>query len=85
MAEPRSIGRCWGPEGRARARAWWQPRPTAHPRSRSTGRPAGAASSHSRLVILELSGDVITEMTTYLDAARLFPLFDLPADIMADR
>jgi RNA polymerase sigma-70 factor (ECF subfamily) len=37
------------------------------------------------LVILELSGDVITEMTTYLDAERLFPLFDLPADIAVDR
>ncbi len=49
-------------------------------------RPVGAGGYKPfALVILELSGDLITEMTTYLDAERLFPLFDLPADIMADR
>jgi RNA polymerase sigma-70 factor, ECF subfamily len=37
------------------------------------------------LVILELSGGVITELTTYLDAERLFPLFDLTAKLIADR
>jgi RNA polymerase sigma-70 factor, ECF subfamily len=37
------------------------------------------------LVILELSGSVITEMSTYLDAQRLFPLFDLPAELASDR
>jgi RNA polymerase sigma-70 factor, ECF subfamily len=31
------------------------------------------------LVILELSGGAIIDTTTYLDADRLFPLFDLPS------
>jgi RNA polymerase sigma-70 factor (ECF subfamily) len=48
-------------------------------------RPAGRGFEPFALIILELSGDVITEITTYLDAERLFPLFDLPADIMAGR
>jgi len=49
-------------------------------------RPGGSGGYEPfALVILELSGDVITEMTTYLDAERLFPLFDLPAELMADR
>jgi RNA polymerase sigma-70 factor, ECF subfamily len=30
------------------------------------------------LVVIELSDGLITETTTYLDAKRLFPLFDLP-------
>ncbi|GIH17461.1 sigma-70 family RNA polymerase sigma factor [Rugosimonospora africana] len=33
------------------------------------------------LVVLELSGDLIRDTTTYLDAERLFPLFGLPAEI----
>ena len=49
-------------------------------------RPAGRGGFEPfALVILELSGDMITEMTTYLDAERLFPLFDLPAGLLADR
>jgi len=49
-------------------------------------RPAGRGGFEPfALVILELSGEVITEMTTCLDAGRLFPLFDLPAGILADR
>jgi RNA polymerase sigma-70 factor (ECF subfamily) len=35
------------------------------------------------LIVLELSGGLITETTTYLDAARLFPLFNLPTGIKA--
>jgi RNA polymerase sigma-70 factor (ECF subfamily) len=44
-------------------------------------RPVGPGGGYEpfALVILELSGGVITEMTTYLDAQRLFPLFDLPS------
>lgn len=37
------------------------------------------------LVVLELSGGAITELTTYLDVERLFPLFDLTAELAADR
>ncbi len=49
-------------------------------------RPAGRGGFEPfALVILELSGEVITEMTTCLDAGRLFPLFDLPAGLLADR
>lgn len=33
------------------------------------------------LVVLELAGGWIVETTSYLDAARLFPLFGLPADL----
>jgi RNA polymerase sigma-70 factor, ECF subfamily len=37
------------------------------------------------LVVLELSGGAVTELTTYLDAERLFPLFDLTGELRADR
>jgi RNA polymerase sigma-70 factor (ECF subfamily) len=37
------------------------------------------------LVTLELSGDVITALTNYLDVERLFPLFGLPVKLPADR
>ncbi|GAA5187725.1 sigma-70 family RNA polymerase sigma factor [Rugosimonospora acidiphila] len=33
------------------------------------------------LVIVEVSGGLITDTVTYLDAERLFPLFDLPAEL----
>jgi RNA polymerase sigma-70 factor, ECF subfamily len=44
-------------------------------------RPAGPGGRPEpfALVVLEVSGGWITGMTTYLDAKRLFPLFDLPA------
>ncbi|MCC5580116.1 sigma-70 family RNA polymerase sigma factor [Microtetraspora sp. AC03309] len=35
------------------------------------------------LMVVELSGGLITETTTYLDAERMFPLFDLPATPVA--
>jgi|SRR5215207_1198388 len=43
-------------------------------------RPSGPEGGYEpfALVILEVSGGLITETTTYLDAERLFPLFDLP-------
>ncbi|MEU4835228.1 sigma-70 family RNA polymerase sigma factor [Streptosporangium sp. NPDC023615] len=36
------------------------------------------------LVVVAVSGDLITELTTYLDADRLFPLFGLPAVLEAE-
>lgn len=47
----------------------------------------GAPGGHEpfALVILELSDGAITELTTYLAAERLFPLFGLPAELVADR
>ncbi|MEV4065684.1 sigma-70 family RNA polymerase sigma factor [Nonomuraea dietziae] len=43
--------------------------------------PTGPYGRHEpfALVVLSLSGGLITELTTYLDAARLFPLFGLPS------
>lgn len=43
-------------------------------------RPGGPDGGHQpfALVVMEISDGSITEMTTYLDAQRLFPLFDLP-------
>ena len=35
------------------------------------------------LVVVEVSGGVISETTTFLDASRLFPLFDLPVAPMS--
>jgi RNA polymerase sigma-70 factor (ECF subfamily) len=45
--------------------------------------PAASGGGHEpfALVVLELSGGRVTGMTTYLDAERLFPLFDLPAHL----
>jgi RNA polymerase sigma-70 factor (ECF subfamily) len=37
------------------------------------------------LVVLEFSGNCVVETTTYLDAARLFPLVDLPMDWQPQR
>jgi RNA polymerase sigma-70 factor, ECF subfamily len=44
-------------------------------------RPSGPGGRYEpfALVVVEVSDGLIVEMTTYLDAARLFPLFDLPA------
>ncbi|MGC5016304.1 sigma-70 family RNA polymerase sigma factor [Streptosporangium sp. DT93] len=44
-------------------------------------RPSGSGGGLEpfALVVLTIPGDLITEMTTYLDADRLFPLFGLPA------
>ncbi|MEU4696773.1 sigma-70 family RNA polymerase sigma factor [Nonomuraea dietziae] len=43
--------------------------------------PTGPYGRHEpfALVVLSLSGGLITELTTYLDAGRLFPLFGLPS------
>jgi RNA polymerase sigma-70 factor, ECF subfamily len=43
-------------------------------------RPAGTAGSYEgfALVVLDVAAGRITDITTYLDAQRLFPLFDLP-------
>jgi RNA polymerase sigma-70 factor (ECF subfamily) len=43
-------------------------------------RPTGTAGSYEgfALVVLDIAGGRITDITTYLDAQRLFPLFDLP-------
>jgi RNA polymerase sigma-70 factor (ECF subfamily) len=43
-------------------------------------RPSGPAGGYEpfALVVLELADGLITETTTYLDAERLFPLFELP-------
>jgi RNA polymerase sigma-70 factor (ECF subfamily) len=48
-------------------------------------RPAGSGPGYEpfALVVLELSRGAITETTTYLDAGRLFPLFDLPTGSVA--
>jgi RNA polymerase sigma-70 factor, ECF subfamily len=37
------------------------------------------------LVVIEVSEGLITETTTFLDAERLFPLFDLPTGAVALR
>ena len=46
-------------------------------------RPSGPEGAHEpfALLIIEVSGGWITETATYLDAARLFPLFDLPLEL----
>ncbi len=43
-------------------------------------RPSGPEGGYEpfALVVIEVSDGLITETTTYLDAERLFPLFDLP-------
>src|SRR6266536_5252570 len=43
-------------------------------------RPSGPQGGYEpfALVVIEVSDGLITETTTYLDAKRLFPLFDLP-------
>jgi RNA polymerase sigma-70 factor (ECF subfamily) len=43
-------------------------------------RPSGPQGGYQpfALVVIEVTGGLITETTTYLDAKRLFPLFDLP-------
>jgi RNA polymerase sigma-70 factor (ECF subfamily) len=43
-------------------------------------RPSGPQGNYEpfALVVIEVSGGLITEATTYLEAERLFPLFDLP-------
>jgi RNA polymerase sigma-70 factor (ECF subfamily) len=45
-------------------------------------RPSGPHGRYEpfALVVIELRDGLISEMTTYLDAERLFPLFDLPTD-----
>ena len=49
-------------------------------------RPTGPDGGYEpfALVILDLSDGSIAGMTTYLDAARLFPLFGLPTGADAD-
>jgi RNA polymerase sigma-70 factor, ECF subfamily len=46
-------------------------------------RPSGPQGGYEpfALVVIEVSGGLITEMTTFLDAERLFPLFGLPHDL----
>jgi hypothetical protein len=46
-------------------------------------RPSGMEGAYEpfALVSIEVSGGGITETATYLDAARLFPLFDLPLEL----
>ncbi|HEY2671584.1 MAG TPA: sigma-70 family RNA polymerase sigma factor [Rugosimonospora sp.] len=46
-------------------------------------RPAGPEGGYRpfALLVVELSGGLIRDTTTYLDAERLFPLFGLPAEI----
>ena len=46
-------------------------------------RPTGTGGRYEpfALVIIEMSGDWITETTTYLNTTRLFPLFALPAHL----
>ncbi len=48
-------------------------------------RPTGVDGRYEpfALVVVEVSGGLITETTTYLDATRLFPLFALPAHLAA--
>jgi RNA polymerase sigma-70 factor, ECF subfamily len=48
-------------------------------------RPSGPAGGYQpfALVVIELSDGLITETTTFLDAQRLFPLFDLPTGARA--
>ena len=48
-------------------------------------RPGGPAGGHQpfALIVMELRDGLITDMTTYLDAERLFPLFDLPTGTTA--
>jgi RNA polymerase sigma-70 factor (ECF subfamily) len=43
-------------------------------------RPTGPGGSHKgfALVVLDVADGLITDITNYLDAQRLFPLFDLP-------
>jgi RNA polymerase sigma-70 factor, ECF subfamily len=43
-------------------------------------RPTGPGGSHEgfALVVLDVADGLITDITNYLDAQRLFPLFDLP-------
>ena len=43
-------------------------------------RPTGPDGSHEgfALVVLDVADGLITDITSYLDAQRLFPLFDLP-------
>jgi RNA polymerase sigma-70 factor (ECF subfamily) len=45
--------------------------------------PSGPAGGYQpwALVVIGVSAGRIVEMTTFLDAARLFPLFDLPAQL----
>jgi RNA polymerase sigma-70 factor, ECF subfamily len=45
-------------------------------------RPSGPQGNYEpfALVVIEVSGGLITETTTYLDAKRLFPLFDLSTE-----
>lgn len=48
--------------------AFWQTRPTG----------LGGTHEPFALVVVEMSGGLVTGTTTFLDAARLLPLFDLP-------
>jgi RNA polymerase sigma-70 factor, ECF subfamily len=49
--------------------------------------PSGPEGSYEpfALVVIEVAEGLITETTTFLDAERLFPLFDLPAGAVALR
>ena len=52
---------------------------TARPRSASTSARPGGGHDPWALQVLEFSGGAVSELTFFLDTARLFPLFGLPA------
>ena len=79
-AGPRSAGRCWG-AGRPCEGARLVPTVANGSPAFGQYRPSGPDGGYQpfALVVIELSDGLITETTTYLDAKRLFPFFDLPA------
>src|SRR5262245_49853626 len=47
-------------------------------------RPSPTGYAPFALTVLEIAEGRISDLTSYLDTARLFPLFDLPAELPAD-
>ena len=79
-AARRSARRCWGRVCPARTPVWCRWRPTGQRRLPSTRPPVRGALVPWALVVVEVADGRIAGWTSFLDAARLFPLFGLPVE-----